>query len=41
MLRIFTDVYGLQPTNVTVTTGQVVLTFVAQGVDVHIKIEVR
>ena len=40
MLEIYTDVYGLQPTNVAVTTGQVVLTFTAQGVDLNIKVKV-
>ena len=40
MLEVYTDVYGLQPTNVAVTTGQIVLTFTAQGTDVNIKIKV-
>lgn len=37
---IYTDVYGLEPTNVAVTAGQIVLTFDAQGVDVHLKVKV-
>ena len=37
---IYTDVYGLEPTNVAVTAGQIVLTFDAQGVDIHVKVKV-
>jgi len=40
MLEIYTDVYGIEPTNVAVTAGQVVLTFVAQGYDINVKIKV-
>ena len=40
MIDIYSDVYGLQPTNVQVTTGQIVLTYVAQGVDISIKVKV-
>ncbi len=39
-INIFTDVYGLEPTNVVVTAGQIVLTFDAQGVDIHVKVKV-
>ena len=39
-IEIYTDIYGLEPTNVAVTAGQIVLTFVAQGVDVNIKVKV-
>lgn len=37
---IYTDVYGLEPTNVAVTAGQIVLTFDAQAVDIHVKVKV-
>lgn len=37
---VYTDVYGLEPTNVSVTAGQIVLTFNAQGVDVNVKVKV-
>ena len=40
MVDIYTDVYGLEPTNVSVTAGQIVLTFDAQGVDIHVKVKV-
>ena len=40
MVEVYTDVYGLEPTNVAVTAGQVVCTFSAQGVDIHIKVKV-
>ena len=40
MVDIYTDVYGLEPTNVAVTAGQIVLTFDAQGVDIHVKVKV-
>lgn len=39
-IEVYTDIYGLEPTNVAVTAGQIVLTFVAQGVDVNIKVKV-
>lgn len=39
-IDIYTDVYGLEPTNVAVTAGQIVLTFDAQGVDIHVKVKV-
>ena len=37
---VYTDVYGLEPTNVSVTAGQIVLTFNAQGVDISVKVKV-
>lgn len=40
MVDIYTDVYGLEPTNVAVTAGQIVLTFDTQGVDIHVKVKV-
>lgn len=40
MVDIYTDVYGLEPTNVAITAGQIVLTFDAQGVDIHVKVKV-
>lgn len=40
MVDVYTDVYGLEPTNVSVTAGQIVLTFNAQGVDVNVKVKV-
>lgn len=39
-LEIYTDVYGLEPTNVAVSTGSVTLTFAAQGVNVTVKVKV-
>ena len=39
-IDIYTDVYGLEPTNISVTAGQIVLTFDAQGVDIHVKVKV-
>ena len=39
-IEIYPDVYGLEPTNVAVTAGQIVLTYDAQGVDIHIKVKV-
>ena len=40
MVDIYPDIYGLEPINVAVTAGQIVLTFDAQGVDVHMKVKV-
>lgn len=40
VIDIYTDVYGLKPTNVSVTAGQIVLTFDTQGVDIHVKVKV-
>lgn len=41
LLDIYSDVYGLAPTSVTVTTGQVVLSFQAQVSAVSVKLLVR
>lgn len=38
--EIFTDVYGLSPTAVTVSTGSIVLTFASQVSDVSVKVRV-
>lgn len=40
MIEFYPDIYGLEPTNVSVTAGQIVLTFDAQGVDIHVKVKV-
>lgn len=40
IVQIFTDVYGLMPTNVSVTSGQITMTFAAQGTDIHVKVKV-
>ena len=40
IVEVYTDVYGLLPTNVAITSGQAVLTFAAQGTDLHIKMKV-
>ncbi|MBR2246055.1 MAG: hypothetical protein IJ880_03365 [Bacilli bacterium] len=40
IVEIWTDVYGLKPTNVAVSSGSVTLTFLAQGVDVLVKVKV-
>lgn len=40
MIDIYTDVYGLEPTNVTVTAGRILMEFDAQAVDVHVKVKV-
>ena len=39
-IDIYTDVFGVNPTNVTVTTGQIVLTFEAQESAVNVKVRV-
>lgn len=36
----YTDVFGINPTNVVVTTGQVVLTFEAQSSNLGVKVRV-
>lgn len=41
LLDIYTDTWGISPTAVTVTTGQAVLTFEAQGSSVSVKLLVR
>lgn len=40
MIDIYTTVYGLNPTNVTVSNGQIVLTFEAQQSNVGVKVRV-
>lgn len=39
-LDFFTDVYGVSPSDVVVSTGSVVLTFEAQASDVSVKVRV-
>ena len=39
-IEIYTDTFGVNPTNVVVTTGQIVLTFNAQASDVGVKVRV-
>ena len=41
MYDVYADKYGLTPTNITVTTGQAVLTFEAQSADVSVKLVIR
>lgn len=36
----YTDVFGVNPTNIVLTTGQVVLTFEAQSSDLGVKVRV-
>ena len=36
----YTDTFGVNPTNVTVSTGQIVLTFEAQESDLGVKVRV-
>jgi hypothetical protein len=36
----YTDAFGVSPTNVVVTTGQIVLTFPAQAADLGVKVRV-
>lgn len=38
--NIFTDVWGVNPTNVVVTTGQIEITFSAQLADVSVKVRI-
>ncbi len=40
MYDIFTDVYGLEPTNVAISTGRITLTFDAQGANITVKVKV-
>lgn len=40
MIDVYTTVYGLNPTDVTVTTGSITLTFEAQSSDVGVKVKV-
>lgn len=39
-IDIYTDVFGVQPTNAVVTIGQIVLTFLAQNSDLSVKVRV-
>lgn len=39
-LDIYTDKYGVNPTDITVTTGQAVLTFESQSTDLKVKVKV-
>lgn len=41
MYDVYADKYGLTPTDITVTTGQAVLTFEAQSVAVSVKLVIR
>lgn len=41
MYDVYADKYGLTPTNITVTTGQAVLTFEAQSANVSVKLVIR
>lgn len=40
MIDVYTDVYGVNPTNVTVTTGSITLTFEAQESVLNVKVRV-
>lgn len=37
---IFTDIWGVFPTNVAITTGQIVITFPAQQSDMSVKVRI-
>lgn len=39
-IDIYTDVFGIQPTNAVVTSGQILLTFLAQASDISVKVRV-
>ena len=41
MISVYTDVYGVNPTEASVTTGNCKLKFDAQKSDVSVRIEVR
>lgn len=41
MYDVYADKYGLTPTDITVTTGQAVLTFEAQSANVSVKLVIR
>lgn len=41
MYDVYADKYGLTPTDITITTGQAVLTFEAQSVNVSVKLVIR
>lgn len=40
-LSYWTSVFGVAPINAVVTTGQVVLTFIAQSANIDVKVEIR
>lgn len=40
-IDIYTSVYGVNPSAVTISSGQVVLTFEAQSAALNVKVEVR
>lgn len=40
MIDIYTDVYGVSPTEVTVNNGNIIMTFDAQETDVNVKVRV-
>jgi len=40
-IDIYTDVYGIAPESVTVSTGEIVLTFEEQSADLGVKVVVR
>lgn len=39
-IEIYTDTFGINPTNAVVTNGQIVLTFASQSADLGVKIRV-
>ncbi len=39
-IDIYTDVFGIQPTNASVATGSITLTFLAQASDITVKVRV-
>ena len=39
-IDIYTDVFGIQPTNAVVATGSITLTFLAQASDINVKVRV-
>jgi hypothetical protein len=39
-IDIYCDAFGVQPTNAVVTTGQIVLTFLAQASDLNVKVRI-
>ena len=41
MYDVYADKYGLTPTDITITTGQAVLTFEAQSADVSVKLVIN
>ena len=40
-IDVYTDYFGINPTNIVVATGSVTLTFEAQGVDLGVKVRIR